>query len=430
MRGWYATAIIIVALVLAAVDRQVLTLLVQPIQASLRLTDTQISLLYGLAFVGLYAAGTLLAGWMADRWHRPTIVAVGVVLWSLMTAACGAAGSFMSLLLARAGVGLGEAAVVPAGYSLVGDHFPPDRRGRVIGILHAATTLGGGSALIIGGAIIALIGSAPLTLPLVGVLLPWQASFILLGLVGLPFALLVWTIREPRRHMTRLPGSSGPTAPVFSALPYLRAHAATFGALYLAAACNATAGIGLLNWAPTLFARRFDTPPATAGYLIGLALIIGGVTGALVTGPLSDRWVNSPRSGGRIRGNPVVFAVAAVGAVVLALGPNPLVCSAGFALVAFGLNAVNAVSYAAAQDIVPAPMRARALAGLHFTISVVGYSLGSSLVALFTDYVFGDKMRLGSAMLCAAIPLFAIGGAVSFAARGAFTRTRAKIGAD
>ena len=427
-RGWYATAIIIGALVLAAIDRQILTLLVQPIQATLKVSDTQISLLYGLAFVGLYASGTLGVGWMADRWHRPSIVAVGVLLWSVMTASCGFAASFAVLLLSRAGVGLGEAAVVPAGYSLVAEHFPADQRGRVIGVLHGAATLGGGASLIIGGAVIALIGTAPLAVPMVGVVAPWQGSFLLLGMAGMPFALLVWTIREPRGSSSgRVHKAIQSPAPTFAALPFLRAHATTFAAIYFSAACNSTAGIGLLNWAPTLLARRFGTTPATAGLMIGIALIVGGVAGALVTGPLSDGWLRSGSVGGRIRGNPLVFAVAALGALLLALGPTPIACAAGFAFVAYGLNAVNAVSYAAAQDIVPPPLRSRALAGLHFTISIVGYSLGSSLVALFTDFVYRDKQMLGWAMLSAATPLLLSGGIVALLARRAMTRTLAAV---
>ena len=427
-RGWYAAGIVVVSLVLAAVDRQVLTLLVQPIQASLRLTDTQMSLLYGLAFVAVYAVATLGVGWLADRYHRPSIIALGVAFWSVMTATCGLATSFPQLVLARAGVGTGEASIVPAGYSLVGDHFTVGERGRVIGVLNGVSTLGGGSALILGAMVVAIFGSAPFALPVLGMVEPWQATFLFLGCIGLPFALVVGTIREPRRAVSHFMATSTQRSISTDAvLPFLRAHKLTSATLFGAAACNSTAGIGLLTWAPTVLIRRLGTPAPQAGVMIGVALIIGGVAGSLITATLSDRWIVAGKIGGRTRGNPAVFALSACGCALLAFGPTPILCAAGFGLVAYGLNAVNAISYAAAQDLAPPHMRARALGALHFTISIIGYSFGSSIIAVITDYLYGDKQMLAWAMVTGGVPLFLLGAFLSFFGRRAVARTQAIV---
>lgn len=136
----YVVLVLLCAYVLSYIDRQILALLVGPIKADLGLSDTQIGLLQGLAFAVLFAIAGLPLGWWADRGDRRRIIAMGVGVWSLMTALCGTARSFTHLFLARAGVGIGEAALVPAAYSMISDLVPPERRGRALGLLPLACT--------------------------------------------------------------------------------------------------------------------------------------------------------------------------------------------------------------------------------------------------------------------------------------------------
>ena len=200
-RAWVTVFVLLAAYAVAFIDRQILTLLVEPIQRDLEITDTQFSLLSGLAFTLFYTLMGIPLGWLADRGSRRKLILVSVLFWSAMTAACGMAKSFGMLFLARIGVGVGEAGLSPAAFSMIADSFPPEKRSRALSLYAMGAVAGVGLALIIGGAVIGWASTAPpVVLPILGELRTWQLAFLLVSLPGPVLAIAVWALREPKRQ--------------------------------------------------------------------------------------------------------------------------------------------------------------------------------------------------------------------------------------
>ena len=193
--AWYVVAVLTVAYIFSFVDRQIINLLVEPIREDLQLTDTQISLLQGIAFALFYTLMGIPIARLADVSNRRAIIAVGVFLWSLMTAMCGLAKSFGQLFAARIGVGVGEAALSPPAYSLFTDYFPPGKVTRAIAVFTGGSFLGAGLAYIIGGFVVDFVTRLDVVeVPVFGQIRAWQMAFIVVGLPGILLALLVFFI--------------------------------------------------------------------------------------------------------------------------------------------------------------------------------------------------------------------------------------------
>ena len=200
--AWTILGILFLAYVSSFVDRQVIGLLVEPIKADFQISDTKVSLLLGLSFAIFYCLVAIPIGRLVDTRSRKNIVAVGITLWSLMTAMCGLAQNYAQLFLARIGVGVGEATLGPAAYSMLADTFPPRKLGFAMGVFNMGTAFGAGLALIIGGSVISFVTeneSGSTILFGIEFLSGWQWVFILVGLPGFFIAVLTALIKEPRR---------------------------------------------------------------------------------------------------------------------------------------------------------------------------------------------------------------------------------------
>src|SRR6185312_13703056 len=183
--AWWSVALLTFAAVLSYTDRLILTILVDPIRASLHLTDTQLSVLQGAAFAVIYSFIGLPLGRIADLVPRRALLVLAIALWSAGTAACGFARSFEGLLGARLVVGIGEAALAPAAISLIGEYFPPDRRGTAMGVFLGGIVIGAGAAIGIGGGLLELAQAKLLHgLPLIGALAPWRIVLLVAGIAG------------------------------------------------------------------------------------------------------------------------------------------------------------------------------------------------------------------------------------------------------
>ena len=203
--AWYVVIVLTALYMLSFVDRTILSLLVGSIKRDLGISDTRIGLLQGLSFALFYTIMGLPLGRLADTRSRRNLIAAGVVVWSLFTSACSVAKSFWSLFFTRIGVGVGEAGLSPAAYSLIADYFPPDRLGVAISVYYMGVFLGSSLALLVGGVVVDTMARVhTVTLPLLGTIASWRVTFLIVGLPGLLFALLVYTIKEPlRRNMLR-----------------------------------------------------------------------------------------------------------------------------------------------------------------------------------------------------------------------------------
>jgi len=394
--AWYGVAVLTLAYTVSFIDRTILGLLIEPIKADLGLTDTQISLLHGLAFAVFYTVMGIPLSWIADHGSRRRLIAAGIAFWSVMTAACGLAQSYWQLFAARVGVGVGEAALTPAAYSLIADSVPPRHLGRALGVFSSGVYLGAGLAYLLGGAAVDWLGRLPpVVLPGVGELEPWQATFVLVGLPPVVLAALAATMHEPARKLKARPASGGSRADFGafwrSTRAPLLAHIGGFTCLVLV--FNAMNG-----WAPTLLIRIHGLSAGEAGMGLGAIIVVCGGGGIVAGGALMDRWrarglADAPMRVGILSALGVApFAAAAplmprADLVLAALAPFMFFSSLAFGAAAAGL-----------QMIAPNRVRGRVSAVYLFVNNLIGIGLGSVGIALLTDYVFEDEMALGSSM--------------------------------
>lgn len=285
--AWYVVVLLMLIYTSSFIDRTIIALLVAPIRADLAITDTQMSLLSGFAFALLFTSFGIPLGRLADRKSRRLIISVGAAAWPLMTGACGLAQSFAQLFLAR--VGVGEASLTPAAYSLISDYFPRDRLARALGVYNIGISLGSGIALIFGGLVIGFVTKAPpLDLPAVGLLKPWQTTFLIVALPGLVLAALTWTIREPERRGLALgAGGEATRLSLGKVVSYLWARRRVYGPLYGGYSVYALVNFGFAAWIPTAFIRSYGWRAAETGLRYGMVVLLFGTLGSVLGGLLA-----------------------------------------------------------------------------------------------------------------------------------------------
>lgn len=396
LSAWITVSILMLAYVLSFVDRQILSLLVEPIKRDMQITDTQISLLMGLTFALFYTLCGIPLGRLADTKSRRGLIAVGVLLWSAATAACGLAKMYWHFLLCRIGVGVGEAALSPAAYSLIADSFPSERRATAISVYSMGIYLGSGMALLLGGLVIkAASAQGDVLLPLVGEVRPWQMIFLILGAAGVLFSLLMLAIKEPARRGV----GAGVAIPFAEVGRYLAANRRTVWSHNCGFACLAFAGYGSAAWIPTFFIRSYEWTAADVGMIYGSLVAVFGCLGIVLGGRLADYWAKRGRTDANMRVG-VLSAVGALPTVLLfPLMPDSFWASVLLAPSIFFLSMPFGVAPAAIQEIMPNNMRGQASAVYLFVINLVGLGLGPTVVALVTDYVFGYDAALRYSLL-------------------------------
>ena len=414
--AWYVVAVLMLAYVFSYVDRSILTLLVEPIKRDIGVSDTQVSLLHGFAFVVFYTLMGFPIGRLADKRHRVAIIGVGVAVWSLMTAACGLTKSFGQLFAARIGVGIGEAALNPAAYSLIADYFRPHVISRATSTYVMGTYLGFGVAYIVGGAIVAAVADAPdLVLPIVGPVAAWQTVFFYVAAPGALVLLLLATIREPvRRDRLRVDLTEqhpGVTLADFGR--FLTLNNRTFTAHAVGFGCLGLLVNGMALWTPTFLARTYGWQLSDAGIAYGSLLLVFGGSGVYLGGWMADRIDRSGRVGGPF----LTASLCAFGVVAPAVA-YPLMPTAQLSLLVMApmilcSSAPWGVAVSALQQMAPNELRGQVGAFYLFTVNLIGIGLGPTLVALLTDYWFGDPAALrysmvivsGTAAIAAALSL-------------------------
>lgn len=411
--AWWIVVVLGLGLMLSLMDRMVISLMIGPIKHDLALSDTQISLISGLAFTLLYVVAGLPLGRIADRGNRRGLAAGSIIFWSLMTALCGGATSFGQLFAARLGVGVGEAGLSPAALSLLSDYFPREKRARPLAFLSIGTTAGAGIALIVGGAIVHAVGSSGgARLPLLGPVRTWQAIFVLLGVSGILFAALFSTVREPRR----LERSVAPPSDVLEVGRFLLARRALFVPQILGPSLAVLVLISFHIWMPTMLIRRFGWGVPQAGLVYGSLIAAAGVLGIVLAGWTSEHLA---QRGARDAANRVAFFAAASAFPLMAIAPllpsAPLVLALLFPGIAL-LTVPSALAPAALQGASPNELRGQVFAIYLFVLSLLGYAAGPLLVALITDRLIGDEhaLHLSLALVAAiALPLSAANLAVA-----------------
>ncbi|HEV8200989.1 MAG TPA: MFS transporter [Candidatus Polarisedimenticolia bacterium] len=382
----FAVAALSLAYLLAMVDRLVLSLLVEPIKSDLALSDAQIGSLAGLAFGLFYTVMGIPIGRLADRVHRPKLIAVGVLLWSLATMGCGLATTFGRLFATRVLVGVGEASISPAAYSLIADLVPRDKLGRALSVYMLGTVVGLGVAWIAGGqALHLLTGPGALPVHLAGGLAPWQMVFILVGLPGLLVAPLVLLIAEPRRNRGAAPAPAG-LAGLAAVRDQLRKHGAAYTAHFIGMAAVNTYGFALVTWAPAMFRRSFGWPADQVGTVLGGAVLVAGVVGMLASGQIVDALTQRRRPDAPFR---ILFLGTALLAPVAMAGPflaGGWARTFLFVAPAMGLFfAVVACAPTSLQVITPASLRSSISSVYLFIVNIVAFAVGPLAVGWMSD---------------------------------------------
>ena len=415
---------LMLAMTMSYCDRYVLNLVVEPIKRDLVLSDTAVSLVQGFTFSIFFVVCGLPLGLLADRARRLTIVAVGVLLWSLATCACGLVTSFGGLLACRIAVAVGEATLTPAAFSLFADILPRRRLGLGVGVFSLGIYLGAGLAFIGGATFLAhMPPSGGLTLPLLGRVHGWQALFLLVGLVGLPLALWISTLREPPRTGMSAALARAPLADVGA---IASEHRRILSSLFLCAGFAALTSQAYAAWMPSYLVRDFGWSVPKAGSFSGLMIIIGGLSGVLVAGLIGD----SLRSRGLRNGRLIVMIGSALAAFLPSVAA-PLTGDARAALALMLLsmffNTILLTSAApAVQELIPNRMQGTIVALYALVTTFIGLGLGPTAVALLTDHVFNDEHRVGVSLSCVSFLSISVAALIGWSALEPYNTSLAK----
>ena len=404
-QGWFAVIILMLAYTLSFLDRNILTFLVKPMKRDMDLTDTQVSLLLGASFGLFYTLMGIPLGRVADVFSRKKLIAIGLTLWSVMTALCGVTKNYFQLFLARMGVGVGEATLTPATYSLLSDYFPKEKLATAISVYSLGIYIGSALAALAGGYAVGVLADMDnITLPLFGEIFAWQLILIIIGLPGILVALLVLLIKEPKR-MGQNTESSVPLSEVWL---YMQRHGQKFFLICGGFAFYYLATYATSSWLPTYLMRihNLSAKEVANAAAIGFGLFpaIGVITGGII----SDQWTKRGVADAKIK---MIFWATLLLIPFCAL--YPLMPSGTTAMIALiplvlVLSAPVAAAAAVVQEIMPNRMRGVASSILILSNNLLGLTIGPTSVALLNDYVFKDEMALGWSLLIVSLISFSV----------------------
>jgi MFS family permease len=356
-------------------DRQILAILLEAIKADLKLSDTQLGLLSGLVFAIFYATLGIPIARLADRSSRRNIVAVSLAVWSVMTAACGLAQNFTQLMLARIGVGVGEAGSGPPSHAIIADLYPPEKRASAMAIYSLGVLLGGGLGLMIGGNVAATYG--------------WRAAMFVVGLPGVALAIIVrLLVVEPRRGLSDARPTNTDVAP-----PTLRQGItsiwASAPAFHLIAAITITSLVGyaVTGWGPSYMQRSLGLSMRDVANYVALPAAIIGSASALIGGALADR--AAKRHG--VWAQSWVVTLMKLVALPFAIGfyfvDDWRAALACYFVAAIFAGAYLGPTFAMIQHLAPVRLRATWAALSLLTINLIGLGLGPFLVGQLSDWL-------------------------------------------
>lgn len=368
----YVLGVLFIVYVFNFVDRQVMSVFIGPIKAEFGASDTAMGLLVGFAFALLYTFAGIPIARLADRWNRRNIIAIGLAVWSAMTVASGLAKSFAHLVVARIGVGIGEAAGTPPAHSLIADYFPPSRRGTALAIYSSGVFAGSAIAYLGGGYLLEKFD--------------WRTAFILIGAPGIVFALILrFTVKEPPRgHSEQIEESEG--APSFAETLRFLMLSRSWVLLIIGCSFLALPGYGVLMWGYEFYARVHELSPVDTGKWMALIVGAGGVLGTILGGPITDK-VGLVKQSRRIT-VPALLTLAGVPlSLVFLLSDSLTISLLSFFPFYLLLNIYIPAMYSVNQSLAELKMRATASAILLFTINIAGAGAGPFVVGALSDWL-------------------------------------------
>jgi len=410
--AWYVAGLLTLTQIVSYLDRFLPSLLVRPIKQDLHLSDFQIGLLLGPAFVVFYVLLAVPLGWLADRVNRRAILAAGIAIWCSMTAAAAAVSGFMPLFVTRLGVGLGEATVAPTSISLIGDYFGRERQARAVSLFMSGAFLGAGASFLFFGPLVHYIESLPMiSLPLLGRISSWRLCFLLVGAPGIVLTLLMLTVREPARRdrVAMRSAAADPMAdaaenPTFSAgVFYILRRWRAFGTLFVASSCNVMMG-ALALWNVALFGRTWHWNVAQVGIAVGVILFTAGPVGTLLGVYLTNRDLAAGRRDATLRALFVGLLIGVPAYCAFPLMPSVHLALAALFCALLGQAMATAAGPATLVMLAPGQIRAQSTAIYYLVISIVAQLIGPPLVGWITDLLGSpDALRYAVAIEAAVI---------------------------
>lgn len=372
-RAWWALAVLTLTYTLHAVDRSVMSIVIEPIKLEFGLDDSHLGILTGLAFGLTYAIAGLPLGYWVDRTDRRRLLSVLVAIWSGCTALCGVVQSYAALVAARLAVGFAEAGGAPTALSMIGDLFPPHRRATAIGIFWASTAFGTAASFILGSIIAAEHG--------------WRAAFLMAGLPGLAVAALLFlTVAEPARTSA---ATAHESAPDLRATWRHISQRPLFLHMFIGMTLSSMMLSGILVWQASFMIRVHHLPLGQAGLLAGLAAGLFGGLGALLGGPLGD-WVFKQ---GGLAALPLSAAITTLASclagLVFLLSDNLPISLTGLVFFEIVVRGYTAPGYSAILGSVEPQMRGVSVSALQIATNLIGYGLGPLLAGAVSDWVGG-----------------------------------------
>jgi len=387
--AWLVVSILVLASIVSYIDRQVVAIVADSMKEDLGINDAQIGLLYGI-FAVFYAVAGLPLAYLADRKSRKHIIAAGVFFWSVMTVACGLSRSFWQVLLARIGVGVGEATLLPAANSLVSDYFPRDRIPLALSVFQTGAILGTGLAFVIVGFILGVVEQRPSpVVPVFGELAPWQLTFIYVGAPGVLIALIMLLIREPIRRIVINPSTGRSTATFEDIRTFYRRNLWTFVLHHFGFLCFALMGFAFVFWTVPFFSRVHGVPPSQAAQTFGWLFIVFAPFGAVWAG-LQAGWFN--RRGfkdGNILAGLLGGALGIPLVLLIQVMPTATHAFLLYGPALFFVNSPFGLAYGALPVITPPQMRAMIAAVYMFVVSI-GMMLGPPLAGHVNESIFTE----------------------------------------
>lgn len=397
-RANYLLGLVTFAFAMAYVDRQLLNLLVDPIKQTLDISDTQFSFIQGTAFVMAYLAAIPVFGRLVDIANRRNILVFGIFSWSFFTAISGFCDNYTELFLARMGVGMTEACVFPAAWSMIGDAFPPKRIPRAMAIFLLGPPLGSGFSLIAGGVVVAFAAGLAGTASLFGAMEPWQIAFVIVGIPGMLFALLLLTMEEPPRSQTASANAAEDKPGLGAVAKFLGANAGLYGLIYFANGLLAMVQLAIPGWFPAFMMRWHGLSATEVGLTLGIIALFTAIGGSL-SGAAASEWfsrrghIDAPLRAAAWVSIPLIGA-----SFLIPVFANPVGAFAAAGAVIY-FTAFLAGLLSAGTTIASPPRMRGVVASLYsFAAQIIGYMIGPILVALLTDNYFADPDRVGSSL--------------------------------
>lgn len=413
--GWYATFVLAFLYWMSLLDRFIISLMIDPIKADLGLSDVQFGLLQGVAFIVSFTFFGFIFGALADWKDRRRLIFIGVMVWSLASAACGLAHNFWHMLVARFGLGAGEASLNPCATSMIADLFPRERLTSAMAIYSIGATVGSGTALMLGGVIIYWVSSwGDVVLPILGHVKTWQMVFFIAGLSTIPLTFIVFTFPEPARRGRALlqPSVKRTWRSAYSNLyRFIKQHPRFFFAHYTGFTLAAAVVSGCVAWYPVHMMRTYGWNEASVGLYLGVALLVAGVVGKLTAGWTVDAMYRRGYRDAQLRWYGICMLIATPLGVIGTTSGNPWMFLVMIGIFVALITSMHACAMSSLNLVTPNELRGTGVAVYSTIGGLLGGSAGTVMIPIASQAFFDGDAAIGKGMavlIAVACPLTAL----------------------